>query len=790
MHKYKLWVGLFYVISSTSFFGYWLQVQRHPSLEVDRLRSYEVLEQQLLYQKFRWVRTSGPAEDVVVVTFDAEATKVLGPFPWPREIFGKLILKLRELGARTIVMDLIFADPQLKFLSPAAYRSLFPDLPLDQVFVLNQFAYVAQLRSELEKQQRALAQRVDQGQAASEQMERFIAQKGQLLTLSEHIAQGDANLAFERAVGQASDVFFPTDFFNLPRINEPGPAAINMLLRMAQPGLKAGKGIRAYRRTMTLYPQLLARGVHVGVNEIDRTERPFITNLSLVVQYRDKLFLSTMTQAVAHFLGQPLRLALGPAGAPKLTIGTKNIPLDPDGTFPLDYYSERSFPRTVPAIGVLRDWGYGYDLKNKLVIIDVQTDEILRFQQLPIPVKDTMLVSNIKATLASNLLKGHRGPTSERPLGILLVEGSFIWLMAPLFFFLAFRTSLLHSVWVSLALLASLVAADLLVIMPARIWLRSGGLGLQILFFMLASVVAHYLIQRTERQKVRRAFGFYLPSTVLEHVLHDEKALRLGGERRELSILFSDIRSFTNLSEKANPEALGEALNTHLTALTEQIFLQGGTLDKYMGDCIMAFFGAPVAFTSHAEKAVLAALNMQRRLREIQPVWQQKCGSAVQAGIGVATGEVIVGNMGSETLFDYTVIGDNVNLASRLEGLTKEYGVEVLISEETRRQAGEGICFLEVDRVRVKGKGAAVSIFEVVCQGQPDQTRQRYNESCTAGIAAYRERDWPKATAYFEEAQRIFPVAKLPSLYLARVEMLSAQQLPADWEGVTKFDHK
>jgi adenylate cyclase len=274
-------------------------------------------------------------------------------------------------------------------------------------------------------------------------------------------------------------------------------------------------------------------------------------------------------------------------------------------------------------------------------------------------------------------------------------------------------------------------------------------------------------------------------------MLNDEDALQLSGKRRGLSILFSDIRGFTSISERAAPEALGQALNVHLTALTDVIFAEGGTLDKFMGDCVMAFFGAPMAYPDHAARAVAAALAMQERLKStVAPVWRAKCGSEAAIGVGVASGEVIVGNMGSERLFDYTVVGDNVNLASRLEGLTKVYGVEVLCAEETRRLAGDRFCFLEVDRVRVKGKHEPVRIFEVVCEGSPEQARARYNELVEAALEAYRARDLAAARASFAKAAEARPEASLPALYLERIAALEGETLPEDWDGVTSFDHK
>jgi len=329
-----------------------------------------------------------------------------------------------------------------------------------------------------------------------------------------------------------------------------------------------------------------------------------------------------------------------------------------------------------------------------------------------------------------------------------------------------------------------------LILVPQGLWFAAGIIAIEIALLMLLSVGAHYLLQRSERRKLRRAFGFYLAEPVLEHMLQDEHALQLGGERRTLSVLFSDIRGFTNLSENASAEALGMALNAHLTQLTRAVFEHRGTLDKYMGDCVMAFFGAPVPIGEHALCAVRAALRMQQQLQQVQPVWKDNCGSEVKIGVGVATGDVVVGNMGSDTLFDYTVIGDTVNLASRLEGLTKVYGVDVLVSEATRQATKDEVTYLEVDVVRVKGKQKPVAVYEAVCEGKPDEARSMYHECCQVGLRAYRGQQWQDGITQFEKAAKLRPEARLPALYLQRIARLSVDPPGSDWDGVSEFHQK
>ena len=224
----------------------------------------------------------------------------------------------------------------------------------------------------------------------------------------------------------------------------------------------------------------------------------------------------------------------------------------------------------------------------------------------------------------------------------------------------------------------------------------------------------NFLIQFKLRQQIKKQFEHYLDPRMVRKLQKDPSLLKLGGERRDMTFLFCDIRGFTPISEayKDNPEGLVELINRFLTNQTDIILRHGGTVDKYRGDCIMAFWNAPLDEEKHAEKAVQAALEMRRGLKELNNVLQRERGIEINTGIGVNTGPCIVGNMGSSSRFDYSVIGDAVNLASRLEGQCKEYNTDLIISETTMKQAATN----EYDRlgeVTVKGKSEPVSIFTI-----------------------------------------------------------------------------
>ena len=268
-----------------------------------------------------------------------------------------------------------------------------------------------------------------------------------------------------------------------------------------------------------------------------------------------------------------------------------------------------------------------------------------------------------------------------------------------------------------------------------------------------------FLAEEQERERVRKAFESYVAPTVVQEMLKHPEQLRLGGERRQITLLFTDIRGFTTISENLenDPQSLVRMLHDFLNPMSNIIINHGGTIDKYMGDAIMALFGAPLIQPDHARLACRAALDMTIALKNLNAHWQTMGRPLIRIGVGVNSGPVTVGNLGSDRLFDYTAVGDNVNLASRLEGLNKYYGTSILISQTTAELIGDGFILREVDRVRVKGKAQAAGIFEVIGEGEAAPKLTRFLDSFHQGLALYRERRWQESLAAFTAALEDHP---------------------------------
>ncbi|HEX2173403.1 MAG TPA: adenylate/guanylate cyclase domain-containing protein [Dehalococcoidia bacterium] len=314
---------------------------------------------------------------------------------------------------------------------------------------------------------------------------------------------------------------------------------------------------------------------------------------------------------------------------------------------------------------------------------------------------------------------------------------------------------------------------------------------LAVVVTFVAMLLYRIVFEESEKRLIQAALGSYTSKQVMDAVLRNPSLLKLGGEKREMTVLFSDIRGFTSISERLDPQALVHLLNYYLTAMTDIVFTYEGVLDKYMGDAIMAFWGAPIVLKDHARLACLTALEMMRTLRGMQATWEAAGVPRLEIGIGINTGQMSVGNMGSRTRFDYTVMGDAVNLGARLEGLNKEYGTNIIISEFTEAVVRGQFATRPIDVVAVKGRSEPVAVFELMAVAgglAPDQERliDVYNQ----GYALYRERRWMDARQRFDQALAIDPTDGPSRLYADRCRDLEDDPPPVDWDGVYVLKHK
>jgi len=299
-----------------------------------------------------------------------------------------------------------------------------------------------------------------------------------------------------------------------------------------------------------------------------------------------------------------------------------------------------------------------------------------------------------------------------------------------------------------------------------------------------------FFFENRKKKQLSNIFGQYIPKELVDEMSNSDEEFTLKGESREMTVFFSDVRGFTTISESLEAAELCDLINAILTPVTRIIHENKGTIDKYIGDAIMAFWGAPIEDADHPNHAVGAALAMQAKLEELKETYRQRNWPNIAVGLGLSTGDMTVGDMGSNVRRAYTVMGDAVNLGSRLEGITRQYGVGIIVSEVTKSET-TGISYRDIDRVRVKGKDVPITIYQPMgyenslSSSEKEQIAQ-WNEF----IQLYRDQDWDRAQASLNHLIKGEPNCFLYEVYAERITAMRANSPGPDWDGVTKYDSK
>ena len=295
-----------------------------------------------------------------------------------------------------------------------------------------------------------------------------------------------------------------------------------------------------------------------------------------------------------------------------------------------------------------------------------------------------------------------------------------------------------------------------------------------------------YVTEERGKKFIKETFSHFVTKSVVDELLANPEKIKLGGEKKECTVFFSDVVGFTTIAEQLTPEALVRLLNEYLTEMTNIVFKYDGMLDKYEGDAVMAVFGAPIAQGNHAYNACATALEMQEQLVKLRELWGKQGRPQLHARCGLNTGPMVVGNMGSETRFDYTVMGDSVNLGARLEPANKQYGTRIMIGEQTYLLAKDQIVARELDLLRVKGKTEPVRVYELIGlteKGVNEKTKQVLG-LFKLGFENYLAQNWEMAIKYFREVQRLEPLDGPAKTYIRRCEAYAAESPGAEWDGV------
>lgn len=425
-------------------------------------------------------------------------------------------------------------------------------------------------------------------------------------------------------------------------------------------------------------------------------------------------------------------------------------------------------------------------LKDKVVLVGTTAPGLMDLRVTPVGAAYPGV--EVHANLISGYLDGNVLTKPDYAMGyeltVVVVSGALLALLLP---------------WLPAARAIAFSVALVVAVSGLNFWLYSAhGLVLPLasaLAMIAAAFVLNmaygYFAESRSKRELATLFGSYVPPELVDEMVKAPERYSMQAEARDLTVLFCDMKGFTHMSESLTPEQLQHMLNRVFSRLTEVIRAHRGTIDKYMGDCVMAFWGAPLRSNDHAMQAVLAAQGMIRALAQLNAENAAQGLPAIGVGIGINTGPMLVGDMGSDIRRSYTVIGDAVNLASRLEALSRTYGVDIVVGETTRKHAG-GLPWQEVDRVVVKGKDEAVTVYTLLdTEGRPDGTTAQEELSIWARVLkAYRAQDWDTCELQLMNLQRLYPHNGLYPCFAARIATLRQQPPLPGWDGVTRFGSK
>jgi len=519
---------------------------------------------------------------------------------------------------------------------------------------------------------------------------------------------------------------------------------------------------------------------HHGFFDISSDIDGSIRKTHLIGKYHTTLFPSFGLKAAALSLNRQIVVQFGEYGIENIFFKNETLPINESGEFWINYAGPaKTFP-TLSFADIYSGKITSARLKDKIILVGVTAKAVGDVRVTPLDSSHPGV--EINATIVENLVHKH---FLSRPAELFLYELLFIFLAGLVLGILFHKLKSLSSA------LATLVLFIVYIIANQKLFFEKGILadlfipGCHLLFIFITTNAFKYFVEEKKSRQIRAAFQHYVSPAVVNEILKKPDQLALGGEKRKMTVLFSDIRGFTTLSETIPPEKLTRLLNLYLTTMTDCVFEHAGMLDKYVGDELMALFGAPLKTEQHVLDACLTALDMIQKLDIVRHEWTKENVSNLNIGIGIHTGEMIVGNMGSKRIFDYTVIGDSVNLGSRLEGTNKVYGTHIIISEDVYTQIQGKLLCREMDMIRVRGKQKSIRIYEVLGKTLSDDQKDLL-EQFQNGLSLYRKMQWKEAMHIFEQ----FPYDGPSKAFLTRCQIYAQNPPPPNWDGVFTLTEK
>ncbi len=701
-------------------------------------------------------------KDVAVVDVGERSLQELGQFPFSRTVYKDLLVKLEAAGAKVVAFDITFPEHDERNETLVQLRGLRHEI--EQIEGFDSLAV-----KEIDK--KIFAIDADEDFATSLHKARLPVVLGFAFADSSR----DVHISKEM-----SELILAYDVFRR-QYSEAG-----MLLS------KTGK--LPVLSIVELMRSLNEKG-SIGHFDPEIDPDNVIRRIPVVLEYDQRILASLSMRALAGYYGEEPVLdgsdglwikgiTRDPAGL--IHEGKMRFPVDPWGGFLVHFYGgNHIFPYTEfsdVVKGKLSDAELKERFAGKIVFVGVTAVGLKDLRANPFSPNYPGV--EVHATVASNVLAQRFMVRDHR---FFLIGYLFLWLCGALVAWMVFRFHPLRSFVTTAICVVAIQVISILVFYNHGIVVPTILPSLSCMSIFFIGVLYRYYTEEKEKKMVRASFSRYVSGAVVEEILKDQSKLKLGGQKKVLTVMFVDLVGFTKISEHMDVGFVTQLLNEYFTRMTNILLKNKGTLDKYMGDGIMCFWGAPLDIPEHAKLACATAIEMREELARINYEWKLKHGIAVENRIGVNTGEMSVGNMGSDQVFSYTVMGDNVNLGSRLEGVNTVYGTNIVMSEATVMAAGPGFLCRPLDRVQVKGKNDAVDIYELV--GARAEREPEWVHAFRAGLKHYQAGEWDDAESAFGACLTLKPGDCPSQVFVDRIRDFRIVE-PEEWGGIWKLSSK
>ncbi|MBT5111116.1 MAG: adenylate/guanylate cyclase domain-containing protein [Rhodospirillaceae bacterium] len=714
------------------------------------------LEGAFLDLRFQIRGAMPPSSPIAIVQIDEKSIQELGRWPWSRQIFANIVNRLHKDEAKLIALDLLFSEKQGSLnLSP-----------------------IKNLRQSLEERNDISAR--NGVQKLDDVMQ----------TVKSFDDQLNPDKLLSIAIKNSGNVLLPYSFMFTSNNNELREGNSSSQKKFEKYSFKSVRYIDNQNPNLGL----IARDVLPPISVLESSSLTMgHVNVALdsdgvarfsypVIRYKDEFYPSLSLQLARIFLGyepEEMRIEFNDG----IQLGDIWIPTDNSMRLITNFHGpNKTFP-IYSVVDVLAGRVAKSAFAGKIVLLGASAIGVV--DSFVTPFSAVLTGTERLATVIDNILNQES-----------LLRRNFMWLIEIAIaiagsVFLGWASARLTPYYLSLLALGLglvYVAANTLVFAFGNIWLN---LMLPLMTWVTSYscvMIFRFFIQERDARKLRDAFGKYLSPDLVDLLCENPTLLKLGGEKRNLTVLFMDVRDFSTIAESMPPERLVPLINEFLTVMSNIVVETGGLLDKYAGDSVMAVYGAPYPLADHAAKACEAAMRMIEATGDLNKNSDEIGRFNLKIGIGINTGDMIIGNIGSQDHFNYTVMGDEVNLAARLEPLNKVYGTNILISKETYELVADGFATREIDECVVKGRQTTVKIYEILDRGELQYELAEGMVQFEIGLDHYRNHRWQPALEVFQQAKECLGGDEASQLFIERCEQLLVTPTPENWDGYIRND--